>query len=150
MIIQQAALHLLEELALLFDFYRKTLTGATDLRATTLFVENLVKQKSSVIFIAQPDITSSDIFGFANLYPSFSTLALQRLWILNDLFVDEKARGKGIANVLFQHIVAFAANSGAVRIELKTEINNHGARELYKSLNFEIDDQQHLYYRIPL
>lgn len=148
-IIQQASAQHVKELGALFDIYRKTVAGTGDQQATTLFVENHINNKTSVIFIAQPDHNSLSIYGFINLYPSYSTLALQQLWILNDLYVAEKARGKGIATLLIQHVIEFAAKSGAVRIELKTEVSNHGARKLYEELRFKVD-KQHLYYRIPV
>lgn len=55
--------------------------------------------EESVIFIAVEPETDS-IMGFVNLYPSYSTLALQRLWILNDLGVSGDFRGKGVSKAL--------------------------------------------------
>jgi len=41
--------------------------------------------------------SADQLMGFAQLYPSFSSVSMKRLWILNDLFVSSEARGKYIS-----------------------------------------------------
>jgi ribosomal protein S18 acetylase RimI-like enzyme len=87
--------------------------------------------------------------GFVNLYPCYSSLALQRLWILNDLGVSSRFRGEGVSKALIQRVLLFAKETNAVRIELKTEVNNTIALSLYKTLGFKID-ADHVYYKVSL
>ena len=87
--------------------------------------------------------------GFVNLYPSYSTLSLQRLYILNDLGVSQKYRNMGIAKSLINKVIDFAKTTNAVRIELKTQKTNTQAQKLYASLGFAIDSEN-IHYTIPL
>ena len=107
-----------------------------------------MEKKESVIFLAINE-TSETVMGFVNLYPSYSTLSLKRLWILNDLGVSREFRGQGIAKELINEVLSFARETKAVRVELKTQTTNLGAQNLYKSLGFEVDDEN-VYYRIPI
>jgi GNAT superfamily N-acetyltransferase len=84
--------------------------------------------------------------GFVNLYPSYSTLALQRLWILNDLGVSSHFRRKGVSKALVYKVQEFAKETNASRIKLKTGIKNTTAKNIYKSMNFIIDTDN-IYYR---
>lgn len=87
--------------------------------------------------------------GFVNLYPSYSTLALERIWILNDLGVSSKFRRLGVANVLIDEAIKFARSTNAIRIELKTGTKNLNAQKLYSKLGFKIDNGN-VYYRVPI
>ena len=42
----------------------------------------------------------SKIVGFIQLYPIFSSTRMQKLWLLNDLFVNENYREKGVSVLL--------------------------------------------------
>jgi GNAT superfamily N-acetyltransferase len=105
-----------------------------------------MRNEESIIFIAI-DYETDRVMAFANLYPCYSTLALQRLWILNDLGVSRLFRGKGVSKALIKKVKKFAKETNAIRIELKTGVKNTAARNLYKSLNFTID-VNNVYYRV--
>jgi ribosomal protein S18 acetylase RimI-like enzyme len=75
------------------------------------------------------------------LYPSFSSVSLARIFILNDLFVHEQARRKGVASMLMSAAVKFASTLGAVRLSLSTAITNDAAQALYHSAGWKRDDQ---------
>ncbi|GAB2889971.1 GNAT family N-acetyltransferase [Microbulbifer echini] len=135
------------EVALLFDEYRVFCGYKSDLEKTEKFLNNLVGSQLSTLFIAV-DSKSREVMGFVNLYPCFSSLALTRLWILNDLGVSSRFRGRGVSKKLIQAAMNFAEETKAVRIELKTEKRNVRARQLYQSLGFEVD-HDNVYYRVP-
>ena len=52
--------------------------------------------------------------GFTQFYPSFSSVSLARIFVLNDLFVHECARRKGVASKLLSAATEFAQVLGAV------------------------------------
>src|SRR5581483_6015411 len=55
--------------------------------------------------------------GFAAYFRTYSTfLARPGIW-LDDLFVEEHARGQGIGSALIQHLAALAEELGCGRIE---------------------------------
>ena len=133
-------------LAEVVDAYRVSCGAEPDVAATCAFLEDLMEREASVLFVAREDGTGR-VMGFANLYPSFSTLAMKPLWILNDLGVSEDFRKQGVATALIRHVLDFAGESGAVRVELKTEVENRKARALYKAIGFE-EDGSHVHYRV--
>lgn len=113
---------------------------------TQQFLQQLIAKQQSKLFLAIDDQTQQ-VMGFVNLYPSFSTLALKPIWILNDLAVSSHFRGRGLAKKLIYGALEFAKFSGAIRVELKTEVTNERAQALYKSLDFNIDSDN-VYYRV--
>lgn len=76
---------------------------------------------------------SGTIAGFVLLYPSFSSVSMGSIWVLNDLFVHRDHRKQGIARKLMQAAQTFASETGAIRITLSTAINNTQAQALYES-----------------
>jgi ribosomal protein S18 acetylase RimI-like enzyme len=138
--------HYLDKLVTLFEEYRLFGGFEPSPKATKTFLKRLIVNKESVIFIAI-DSTTDNVMGFVNLYPSYSSLALQRLWILNDLGVSSDFRGKGVSKALILQVQQFAKETNAIRIELKTECTNTTALNLYKSMNFTID-KDNVYYRV--
>lgn len=74
----------LEALSVLFDQYRVFYQQASDLDAARLFLKERLNGGDSIIFAASEH---DQMAGFTQLYPSFSSVSLKRIWILNDLFV---------------------------------------------------------------
>ena len=62
-----------------------------------------------------------------------------RIWILNDLFVEESRRNKGVAKQLIRAAKTHAQETGALRLELATQITNIPAQRLYESMGYEKD-----------
>ena len=89
------------------------------------------------------------IVGFTQLYPSFSSVSMKRIWILNDLFVVATHRKKGIARLLMETAKQYAQEAGAVRIVLATKISNNLAQALYESLGY-IKDEEFYHYSLSL
>lgn len=56
---------------------------------------------------------------------------------LYDVFTAESARGRGLASLLCEHLLAFAAARGAKAAYLQVEADNLGARRLYERLEFK-------------
>jgi len=137
----------LESLVDVFEEYRQFCGFERNQAETKAFLRKLIRNEESIIFIAVDSETDS-VMGFVNLYPCYSSLALQRLWILNDLGVSSHFRGKRVSKILIQRALEFARETNAIRIELKTELKNTTARNLYKSLGFTVDSDN-VYYRVP-
>jgi len=78
--------------------------------------------------------------GFAQLFPSFSSVAMRKIFILNDLYVAEAGRRSGFAKALLIAARDFARESSAVRVSLKTAVDNFAAQRLYESVGFERDE----------
>lgn len=144
--VRQASADDVERLAPLFDLYRGFYGQASDMLLASSFLAERLERDESVVLLAQEGVTT---LGFTQLYPSFSSVRARRTWILNDLFVAASARRRGIASLLLQSAAQFAHGNGALRLELETDRDNHGAQALYRSLGWiEFDDT--LRFHLPL
>lgn len=138
--VARATRHHLDALASLFDGYRQFYGKPSDLPAARQFLADRFDADDSVIFVASlPD--HDGLAGFTQLYPSFSSVRMRRVWVLNDLFVDAWARRQGVAGALMDAAHAFAASTDAVGVELATERTNTLAQALYDALGYERDDE---------
>ncbi len=141
--VRQATILDLEQLAPLFDRYRQFYGRASDVAAAREFLLARFTNKESTLLIAHEDERP---IGFTQLYPSFSSVSLARIFILNDLFVSEQARRNGVASALMSAAVKFASTLGAVRLSLSTAITNDAAQALYHSTGWKRDDQFFVYH----
>lgn len=141
--VRQAVLSDLEMLAPLFDGYRQFYGRETDVHAAREFLLARFNHGESVLFIA---FDNSAPVGFAQLYPSFSSVSLARTFVLNDLFVHEHARRNGVASKLMSAAVEFAGALGAVRLSLSTATSNETAQALYQSTGWKRDEQFFVYH----
>ena len=141
--VRQATLLDLEQLAPLFDRYRQFYGRASDVAAAREFLFARFTNKESTLLIAHEDERP---VGFTQLYPSFSSVSLACIFILNDLFVSEQARRNGVASALMSAAVKFASTLGAVRLSLSTAITNDAAQALYHSAGWKRDDQFFVYH----
>lgn len=133
----------LDDLAALFSDYRTFYRQPVDPDAVLHFLSDRLANDESVIFVARLPGTNG-LIGFTQLYPTFSSLQMRRVWTLNDLFVAESARGLGVARALMETVQSFALSTGAVALELATEKTNTAAQKLYDSLGYErIDGYLH-------
>ena len=141
--VRQAALSDLEALAPLFDGYRQFYGRTSAVQAAGEFLKARFNHGESILFIA---FEGSTPVGFSQLYPSFSSASLARTFVLNDLFVVEFARRKGVASKLMSAAVEFAGALGAVRISLSTATTNEIAQALYQSAGWKRDEQFLVYH----
>lgn len=137
----------LDQLVDVFEEYREFCGFERSKNETKDFLKKLIRNEESIIFVAVDSETDS-IMGFVNLFPSYSSLALQRLWILNDLGVSSNFRGRGVSKALIHMVQEFAKETNAIRIELKTGLTNTTAQSLYRRMNFTVDSDN-VYYRVP-
>ena len=96
---------------------------------THAYVTDRVTNNEAVVFLAR---LNREAVGFTMIYPTFSTVAVAPIWLLNDLYVDESARGNGIANQLMDVAEQAARDAGAARIWLRTAHDNAPAQALYE------------------
>ena len=128
----------LDDLVPLFDGYRMFYRQAPDRDPIKTFLGERFQKNDSVIFLAYD--SERNAIGFTQLYPSFSSVSMQRLYILNDLFVSENARRQGVGEALLEHAKEFSRATGSKGLVLETEIDNP-AQKLYERLGWKKDDQ---------
>ena len=107
MIIRRAKKKDIDQLSVLFDKYRIFYKQQSDVGSARSFLKKRMKRKESVIFVAEE---RKNLVGFTQLFPIFSSVSMQRTWLLNDLYVVEKARGIGAATALLNAAKEFGIN----------------------------------------
>lgn len=137
----------LEALIPMFDDYREFYEAGSDHAAARAFLKERTERGESVIFLAYSE--GHEPVGFTQLYPSFSSVSLKRLWILNDLFVRSDVRRGGVARALLERARQHAIETGAKGLVLSTAVTNKPAQALYESCGWQRDEeffQYHLFF----
>ncbi|WP_354535560.1 GNAT family N-acetyltransferase [Ralstonia sp. 1138] len=124
----------LNQLSDLFNRYRGFYQQPDDLALARAFLSERLQCHDSIIFVADAD---SRLLGFAQLYPTFSSISAKRAWILNDLFVAANSRQRGVAGALLAEVINHARESGAAWVNLETASDNVVAQELYRKFGFQ-------------
>lgn len=136
-VLQADSTHL-DTVAALFDEYRQFYQQAKNPTESRAFIASRFAKGDSLILLA---LREAEGVGMAQLYPSFSSVAMRRIWILNDLFVSPSARRHGVATELLDAASQYARRDGAKRLELATAHDNHAAQSLYRRLGWQQDTQ---------
>ncbi|WP_053589046.1 GNAT family N-acetyltransferase [Bacillus sp. FJAT-22090] len=135
-----AGLNELDLVTTLFDKYRVFYNQESNLEAGRKFIEERMKEKQSVIFlVTQEQVNDVLPLGFVQLFPSFSSVSMERLWILNDLYVDQSARRLGVAKLLLEKAKEYAIQTNSKGLVLETAIDNLNAQRLYESIGYKKD-----------
>ncbi|MCL6572651.1 MAG: GNAT family N-acetyltransferase [Bacillus sp. (in: Bacteria)] len=145
MIIQKATINDLDSLTELFNLYRVFYDQKSDLIGARAFLKERLRYDDSVVFIAHD---RNKLLGFVQLYPSFSSVNMRKIWVLNDLFVKEQTRGKGVGEKLLKQGIEFAKKTGAKGIFLETGQENVIAQRLYEKIGFEREEHYFYYFSI--
>lgn len=132
--IQIATMAEIEAATELFNLYRLFQKQESDVEGARAFLRERLERNESVVFLAYEGEVP---VGIAQLYPLFSSVSMQRVWLLNDLYIKEGARNKGFGKQLIQEVIQYAKDSGAKGISLETCDDNIGAQRLYESIGFE-------------
>jgi GNAT superfamily N-acetyltransferase len=124
MTVTRAGLPDVGEAAPLFDAYRAFYGAPHDLAAAASFLTDRLERDESV----------------AQLYPLFSSTRLAPVWLLNDLYVAETARGSGAVDELLDTAATLAAEAGCIAIELSTAHTNTRAQAVYVRHGYRLDE----------
>ena len=84
--------------------------------------------------------------GFATLYWTWQTLTAGRAAVMNDLFVEPPARGKGIGRALIEECRRRAREHGCPELVWETTPDNEAGQRLYDSLTE--DKSTWIYYAL--
>lgn len=92
-------------------------------------------------------LVDGQMAGFAIHHFHDSTWALSPECYLEDLYLDETFRGKGLGRALIDDLIALARKKGWSRLYLHTDRDNATARKLYDTYAKE---DGHVRYRMTL
>ncbi|GIP40326.1 hypothetical protein J31TS4_36060 [Paenibacillus sp. J31TS4] len=97
-------------------------------RDLALLQDRLAEGSIGCQFVAEREGT---LVGFATLYGSYSTLRARPVAVLNDLYVAEEERGRGLGQGLFEACAAYAAEQGYASMSWETDRENTAAQRFY-------------------
>ena len=141
--VRKATISDLSQLSRLFDLYRVFYRKESDPDAAESFLRERMERKESIVFVAEED---GQLLGFTQLYPQFSSTRMKRTWLLNDLYVLEAQRGRGISRQLIAAAMELARDTGAAGLLLETEKKNMIGNNLYPSAGFRLYDDANFYW----
>jgi GNAT superfamily N-acetyltransferase len=141
--IRQATIQDLSKLVPIFEDYREYFYQTKNPVMVEQFLFEKFEHLESVIFIAQHQ---EKVVGFAQLYPVFSSLTLQRVWLLNDFFIAEEFRGSGVGTQLFAIVKEFTLLTKSKGIELSVEHTNKKAWKFWEKQGFKMDEEFRYYF----
>jgi len=134
--VRQATITDLDLVVPLFDAYRRFYRAPGDMEGARRFLVDRFSHNQSVIFLA---FDGDAPVGFTQLYPSFSSVSMARIFILNDLFVSPEARTRGAGAALLNAAAEYGRRAGAVRLALSTELTNTTAQAVYEHNGWKRD-----------
>jgi len=134
--VRQATIADLDLVVPLFDAYRRFYRAPGDMEGARRFLVDRFSHNQSVIFLA---FDGDAPVGFTQLYASFSSVSMARIFILNDLFVSPEARTRGAGAALLNAAAEYGRRAGAVRLALSTELTNATAQAVYEHNGWKRD-----------
>ncbi|MCF6299974.1 MAG: GNAT family N-acetyltransferase [Proteobacteria bacterium] len=132
----------LPALAILFDAYRQFYKQPQDIQGSESFLQQLMQKNQSHIIVAEQQ---NKLIGFTQLFLSFSSVRMQRTFILNDLYVDENHRKSGAGKALLNAATDFAKQENAAYVVLQTATNNNSAQNLYINNGWKKDEETYYF-----
>lgn len=135
-------------LAPLFDAYRAFYRQSTDVAGAAAFLRERLERDESVVFVAEAE--GAQLLGFVQLYPTFSSTTTPpgKLWLLNDLYVVETERRRGVGRALMERAERLARETGAVGLTLSTAVDNLRAQRLYEATDYRRETVFFVYNRM--
>jgi GNAT superfamily N-acetyltransferase len=143
--VERAGSASVEAVAPLFDAYRVFYGKTSDLPTARRWLEQRLARDEAIVLLARVDAAPA---GFTLLYPTWSSVSTDRVYVLNDLFVAESARRRGVALRLLQAASEEARAAGGIRISLETARDNLTAQALYRHAGWSADQTQ--WFHLPL
>jgi ribosomal protein S18 acetylase RimI-like enzyme len=143
--IRKATINDLDQLTNLFDQYAVFYKNPSNYDKHYAYLKDRLENNEATVFVATDESKEEKLIGFVLIYITFSSLALNKILILNDIFVDSSARKKGIGEKLILQTVELAKELGANDIRLRTAKNNTVAQGLYHKMGFVREDYLYSY-----
>lgn len=108
-------------------------------------LKELVESESSTLLIASRPGGNAQILGMLCLVVYRVPTGLRS--IIEDVVVDEEARGQGIGEALVRYALDLAQESGAEGVALTSNPQRHAANHLYRSMGFQLRQTNPYFYR---
>ncbi|MBT8184128.1 MAG: GNAT family N-acetyltransferase [Eudoraea sp.] len=132
----------IDQLVPLFDAYRTFYQQTTDPEAARKYLLDRLKNKEATVFMA---LDNEVPIGFTLLYNTFSSVSMEPVYILNDLYVQAGSRKRGVGEALLNRAKLHCKQEGFKGLALETATDNP-AQYLYERLNWKKDSHCFHYF----
>ena len=136
--IRKATIEDLDQITVLFDKYLVFYKKPSNLEKHKAYLKERIENNEAIIFLAFDD--ENKAVGFTLIYITFSSLLLNKIVILNDLYVNSTTRNNGIGEQLILKTIELAKELDTNLIRLRTAKNNVVAQGLYHKMGFVRDE----------
>tara|TARA_R110001632_G_scaffold67518_2_gene158532 strand:+ start:1297 stop:1809 length:513 start_codon:yes stop_codon:yes gene_type:complete len=167
--IRQATLDDLDILVPLFDGYRTFYKQESNLKGARLFLKQRLESNESVVYIAflpefvqagaklpdeqigsdiqNPESNEDQAVGFTQVYPFYSSVSMERMLVLNDLYINPDFRGLGVGTALIDTVKNLCRDLDQKGIALQTAYDNP-AQKLYEREGFKKDTDLQYFWQL--
>lgn len=118
----------IEALAGAFDQYRAHYDEPSDAASSRRWLEQCLGTGRLRAFVAED---GGKLVGFATTMEVPASLRLAHFWQIRDFFVLPTHRRLGVGRALLASVRAAAVESGALRLNVQTEVDNDAALRFY-------------------
>lgn len=135
----------LDDLARLFDEYRQFYGQDEDRDACFSYLRERMEKNEIIAFGVRSE---NRLVGFANIYPTFSSISMRPVWTLNDLYVSSDMRQQGIANKIMHAVKQEAEKNNVAHLQLETASDNNIAQRCYEQFGWQKNEFLSYYLKI--
>ena len=130
-----AIMELLVQVNMVHHLGRPDLFRGPTTKYTEAELEALLGDKDKPVFICTDESGSVLGHAFCSLETHGGRLSADyRSLYIDDICVDEKARGKRVGKALYDHVQAFARENGCYNVTLNVWACNPGAQKFYEAM----------------
>ena len=120
----------LDELLPLIAGYQRFYEAEPDEDRNRAFFARFIAPSDDGLLLAARDADGTPL-GFATLYWTFSSVSAEPVALMNDLFVVDAGRGKGVGRALIAAAADASRERGLRRMSWETAPDNKTAQRLY-------------------
>ncbi|MUI54385.1 GNAT family N-acetyltransferase [Aliivibrio fischeri] len=143
--IKKAQLSDIQAVSNLYEMYLSFYQVDTSNKDPEAFLRTRLENNESVIYYVVNE--NNEYVGFAQLYPLFCSLEMNKTWLLYDLYVHAEHRKNGVAQLLLDQADLLAKETNAFFVMLSTGIDNLKAQKLYEKNNYIRDNEFYTYVK---
>ncbi len=144
--IRSAQIEDLPELAKLFDLYRIFYGRSSEPDACRQFLEARLSKAQAIIFVAEVE---SQLVGFVLNYLQYSSVSMNQFMVLNDLYVVNEFRNRGIGKLLIDVVKENCQQNQHKGIQLETAKKNEPGNHLYPKEGFRLVEYNFYFWENP-
>lgn len=115
---------------------------------TQIDIESLLSAESSLLYIARYPDADAPIVGILTLVLYQVPTGIRAR--VEDVVVDEAARGQGIGEALLRYAIRAAQDSGADGVALTSNTKRFAANKLYQKIGFKRWETNLYYYKLQI